>query len=895
MRKRDFLGITLLMVALAGVVALVATGLPPANAGTCDFPLFIQQGGVDANVMILFDSSASMNEGMWHDDYNPNIAYTGGLNRNTTYSVANDGLYSPRSFRNGLPTNPKVTLVDSDQGRDGDYSGNYLNWIFYHATATQRAAVPRFTRIQVAKDAVEALLGAAGGNIRFGMYKFNGDNGGTRIADLGTDTGTIITTLNNIEGDAWTPLGETLAEILEYFDDPGIIQYECQKNFAVVVTDGYPTQDDDNCNSTYSDCDLATCTEIGAPYDDSYDCSDYIVDVARYMRENDLVDSMDGQQYVVTYTVGMNVDAPVLSQAADAGDGEYFSADNAAEIAESLDRVLRDIMNRISAGSAVAVVSTEGEAEDLLYRGKFQPANWAGYLEAFELPYEAGEAPVWEAGSLLSNRAPSSRTIFTSSGANAIDFTSSNAGTLRPLLGAATDAAATNLINWVRGEAVAGFRDRLGWLLGDIVDSAPVPVGPPSSFYLYNDYLDFRDGLADRERVIYVSANDAMVHCFQAETGEELWAYIPGDQLDRLDDLASTSYCHEYFVNATPRVVDCYLGGEWKTVLVAGQKQGGAAYFALDVTDPRNPEFMWETVIPEVSESWAQVEVARVESVDKFVGFVGSGYNSSGEAYLIGFDMEDGSVIWKDLLSDNGTTNMATSCTAVDLEFDGWDDLVYVADLTGNLYRFDLKPSTPTKSVLFSTPGQPIQAQPIVTVDYDNSVYIYFGTGKYVDPADMSNTSDQAFYCVIDNHSGSSIDINALVNQTGSINTVSRGWYFDLGNAHGERATETAALVAGIVYFTSFAPNDEPCQGGGTSWLYAAKFRNGATHDDDDDDSNDTAGDRSDEIGDGITARPVIDIVNEKVLVQGSDTRIHVRDTIGEIRQLIVRSYRQQY
>jgi type IV pilus assembly protein PilY1 len=893
MRKQHLLGLGSVVFALAGVLA-AACGLNPARAGTCEYPLFIQQGSVDANVIFLFDSSGSMNEGMWHDDYNPNVNYTGGLNRTNTYTVANDGTYSARSFRNGLPTNPKVYLVDSDQGEDGQYSGNYLNWIFYHANATQRAAVPQFTRVQVAKAAVNAVMAGAGSNIRFGLYKFNGTTGGTRLATLGTDVNTISNTLKTVRADSYTPLGESLEDILDYYAADGTIQYACQKNFAVVVTDGHPTKDQGVSDYITGGHAPASCADLGAPYDESYDCSDYLIDVARYMRQNDLVDGMEGQQYVVTYTVGMNIDAPVLADAADAGDGEYFSANNAAEIAESLARVMRDIINRISAGSAVAVVSTEGEAEDMLFRGKFQPSDWAGFLEAFELPYEAGEHPVWEAGALLAARAPDSRTIFTSVGGSSVDFTASNAGTLRPLLGAASDAAATDLINWVRGAAVVGLRDR-SWILGDIVDSSPVPVGPPTSFYLYDDYLDFRDSLEDRERVVYVGANDGMLHCFAADTGEELWAYVPNDLLDRFDDLASPSYCHEYFVNSTPRAVDCYLGGEWKTVLIGGLKQGGGAYFAIDVTDPRNPEFLWENNIPEVSESWAQVEVARVESMGGFVGFVGSGYDTGGEAYLIGFSMEDGSEVYKTLLSDIGSVNMATSCTSVDLEFDGYEDVLYVGDLTGRLWRVDLTGNVPSTSVLFQTPGQPIQAQPTVTVDYSGAVYVYFGTGKYIDPADMTNTSDQSFYCVIDNHGGLSLDQGDLVDQTGSINTVSNGWYFNLTNDDGERVTETSALVAGIVYFTTFAPNDEPCQGGGTSWLYAVKWKNGAGYDGDDDDSNDTPGDRSSEIGDGITARPVIDIVNEQVLVQGSDTRIHIRDTLGEIRQMIVRSYRQQY
>ena len=73
------------------------------------------------------------------------------------------------------------------------------------------------------------------------------------------------------------------------------------------------------------------------------------------------------------------------------------------------------------------------------------------------------------------------------------------------------------------------------------------------------------------------------------------------------------------------------------------------------------------------------------------------------------------------------------------------------------------------------------------------------------------------------------------------------------------------------------------------------KFRNGAGFDDDDDDSNDTTDGRVIELGDGIATKPVIDLINQHVLIQGSDTRIHVEDTQGQIRLLTVRSWRQQY
>jgi type IV pilus assembly protein PilY1 len=899
MRNQHYIGIGTCIVALAGVF-VGAVSLLPAQAQVCELPLFIQSGKVDANVIFLFDSSGSMNEAITHDAYDPNVTYAGTLTTTREYEVSADGWYSRRSFRSGAPTTPTAYLVNSDQGENGIYTGNYLNWVFQYATAAQRGAIPRFTRVQMAKAAVNDIITNMTSNIRYGVYRFNGDDGGTRVADLGTSAATIISNVNAIRANGWTPLAETMVNIASYFrTDPDAIQYDCQRNFVVIVTDGYPTQDI-NVPVEYRDPSepRGTCSSIGAPNPDSDNCSEYLDDVAKWMRTNDMRADLNGVQYANTYTVGMNIDAPILDWTATDGDGAYFVANNAAQLSNSLQNVLRDIVNRISSGAAVAVVSTEGQADDYLYRGKFLAGTWQGFLEAFILPYETGELPAWEAGEILSQRSPSSRNIFTSVGGQQQDFTAGNVANLQTAMGVATSTIATNVINWTRGEAVAGYRDRNGWILADVVESAPVTVGRPSFVYRFNDYASFRSANSSRERAIYMGSNGGMMHAFLAETGEELWAYIPNEHLPLLDDIAATNYCHSFSVNGTPRVTDVYIGGEWKTVLVGGMRQGGGSYFALDVTDPRNPAFLWENNIPEVSESWAQLEVARVKYLDKWVGFLGSGPDAAGDAYFIAIDMEDGSVIEKEVLSSTaGVTNMSTACTSMDTDFDGYDDIMYMSDLAGHVWRYDLTGNSMDRSLLFQTTGQPIQAQPIATVDYDGKVFLYFGTGRYLDSDDFQNDDTQTFYCIVDDHGGVEVSRSELVDQTNSINPLEsfKGWYIDLVEATGERIVEPDALVSGIVYFTSFAPNDAVCTTGGQSFLYAVKFRNGAGFDDDDDDSNDTTDGRVFDLGDGIATKPVIDIINEKILVQGSDTRIHVEDTLGDLRMLTVRSWRQQY
>jgi type IV pilus assembly protein PilY1 len=241
--------------------------------------------------------------------------------------------------------------------------------------------------------------------------------------------------------------------------------------------------------------------------------------------------------------------------------------------------------------------------------------------------------------------------------------------------------------------------------------------------------------------------------------------------------------------------------------------------------------------------------------------------------------------------------NMATAPVIIDMDFDGFDDLLYVSDLAGHLWRYDLTSGMMSKSLLFDT-DQPIQASPILTVSEFGEVMVYFGTGRYIDPADIDDVTAQTFYCIIDNHSETAIDRFDLLDQTYSIQPVTpgyRGWYVDLVQATGERVTKPDALVAGVVYFTTFQPNSELCGSGGHSWLYAVDFRDGSMLDNEDGSENDTTEGRVEDLGTGIGSEPVFDIANEQIIVQLNDTRISVQDVEMEIRRLIVRSWRQNW
>ena len=94
-------------------------------------------------------------------------------------------------------------------------------------------------------------------------------------------------------------------------------------------------------------------------------------------------------------------------------------------------------------------------------------------------------------------------------------------------------------------------------------------------------------------KMVYVGANDGMLHAFDEANGTELWAYVPSFMYSSVADkgLAALTkkgpfFKHQMFVDSTPVVADVDIGGTWKTVLVGGLGKGGKGYYAIDITEP---------------------------------------------------------------------------------------------------------------------------------------------------------------------------------------------------------------------------------------------------------------------------------------------------------------------
>lgn len=893
-----------LVFALLAASTLAAAGDALA---VCDPPLLVSHSGGRAKVLIILDNSGSMNEAVQAAGYNSAVTYPGNFSSTTTYNVTSDASRTPHDFNTAWPSTPSAYLVNSDQGESGQYPGNYLNWIYFTATATERAAIPAVTRIQTAKQAVNTVL-ANGSGSDYGVMIFNGDNGGTLLSAIGTATATIQSQVNGIRASTYTPLGETMVSALDYFkrtDAGAPLSGPCEKPFIIVITDGFPTKDL-NVPAYLQDYDgdgqdPGTCTSMGAPYADNMDCSGYMDDVATYLYQNDLRTDISGMQNAVTYVIGFDLYAPILQSTATKGGGSYFSVDNPAGLADALNQTLSLIAAQMSASAPVSVVSSEDRTNNMLFRARFESQTWKGFVESFALPYQPNASPLWEAGSLLQSRSADSRTIFTStSGTNKVDLVAANAASLMSPLAAVDVTEATQIIQFTRGNNVTGMRDRGGWKLGDVVDAAPVMVGKPTQFNPYLGYSSFRTANAGRREVLYVAANDGMLHCFDAANGAELWGYVPKNLLPRLRNLMPTSYCHEYFVNLTPSVFDMYLNGAWKTVLVGGEERGGSGLFALDVTDPAaaGVNVLWDVNLTALKGSWNNPTLVRDVTRNGHVLAIGTGYDATAtQASLLELNPLDGSVIASFPLGSVVAGNKTTRAASIDVDLDGFDDRMYLGDLAGRMWRVDLTTNPWTVSLLFDC-GQPIQAQPVLTLDALGRVMVFFGTGRYMTDSDLTSTSTQSFYGIVDDNSGIAATFANLVDQTSSWSAVTsgkRGWFLNLVEASGERITRRAVLVAGTIYVPSFRPNPGACQGGGDSWLYSLDYKDGSAPNNPTGSENNVTAGRVQSQGSGIIADPAVDLVNEVLVLQSSTPSLTTRGFNAGLKKLVVRSWRQKW
>jgi type IV pilus assembly protein PilY1 len=431
------------------------------------------------------------------------------------------------------------------------------------------------------------------------------------------------------------------------------------------------------------------------------------------------------------------------------------------------------------------------------------------------------------------------------------------------------------MINFLRGQSgyedeagnpVRLFRDRK-FVLGDIVNASPVYVGKPGFSYGDEGYTAFATDNAGRPGVVYAGANDGMLHAFDAETGAERWAYVPRAVIPDLYKLADAGYAnkHRFYVDGPITVGDAYDPDdeEWKTVLVGGLGRGGRAYYALDVTDPDHPKALWEFGTGEDEDLGYTYgpPILTKNAAGLWIVVFASGYNNiapgDGKGRLFVVDAFTGEKLDEILTDDNDVPDesgiaKANNYVANSL-VDNTTQYVYGGDLAGNLWRFDLVAGASQRlgRTAVKAGDQPITVRPeLGRVKDALGTYhrvVFFGTGRFLGFSDLeddapSNAVTQAIYAVKD----SGEDLGILTGQDANLEeqeldaTVTprkipnplpvnwaqqNGWYLE--TPVGERFNVDPRLQLGTLAVLSNEVDDDECQVGGRSWLYALDYKTG--------------------------------------------------------------------
>ncbi|GAA4031312.1 pilus assembly protein [Actimicrobium antarcticum] len=582
---------------------------------------------------------------------------------------------------------------------------------------------------------------------------------------------------------------------------------------------------------------------------------------------------------------------------ADKRPDNYYDASAADKMVAGLQTAFASIASQLQEAttafsSTSARVNTAGNAS---YQSKYDAASWSGDVIGNSAVFDALGNPTytveWNAKNVLDAQA--SRKIVTCctiTGAglpfqdinlalSSILNLRTNYATFANVAGVPTASqSAVNYLAYLRGNRTRELAQTNGvyrnrtTVLGDIVNSKLTAVGPPEAILTESTnpgFGAFRTAYANRKTVVYVGANDGMMHAFDGTRsqsgggGTELFAYVPSfaygtltsGPVSGLASLGTPNFVHHNLVDQTPAVFDMDLartGGtksaapNWRSVLIGGLGKGGKGYYAIDVTDPSAwtsegelaKKVLWEFTDSDMGYSYGDANVFKTQKYG-WVVVLTSGYNNAdGVGYFFIINPANGALLEKISTGFGSSSAQAglTYASGYTPDFsDGTASAVYAGDLNGNVWRLDLSGTTgsysaPQRIAVLRDPSgqvQPVTTRPLIELQPDSKKrYVLVGTGRLLDNSDIANSQIQSFYAIadggIDNFYTSSTlptgksfpigraDLNAntsLLTGIGSAPANPLGWYFDLSQ-NANRVAERINVNPTVNYgVVAFAAN----------------------------------------------------------------------------------------
>lgn len=792
--------------------------------------------------------------------------------------------------------------------------------------------------------------------------------------DVVANAATLKTLIDGLYPVGRTPLAESLVELARYYrgdspfyDDKPIdsvlassdayqspMKYQCQRNYAVFLTDGEPTADD-------TDAAISEYLGKSCGSEDSNDSNGNCLDeVAAFLANGDLSDSLEGDQYAITHTVGFATDQQLLSDTADAGKGNYYLANDQAGLEAAFDRIYQAVLAQgttyVSPGVAINSFDRLNHLNTLYY-ALFQSdmgAIWDGNLKRYKLEIREdasgnnvavivdanGNAAIDNATGFFKETARSwwspvadgpdvslggaasqlpeitgNRKVYSNLVSNKSDLTASGnqvvVGNTNLTPTDFGDANMTNtelekVINWTRGVDV---NDEDGD--SDTTDARKLLADPLHSV----PQLVIYDATATPQATtIYYGDNQGFIHAVDGRTGDSQFSFIPRELLKNQPAMMNSTEASSKVYGMDGSVVkwvhDENLDGAINSSdndfvhIFSGMRRGGKSYYALDVANPTSPDLLWSITgganatspaLQEMGQTWSTPVKTKIRDGNSYTDVLifGGGYDvdqddatvrtldDEGRALYI-VDANDGSLIWWAGGTDSGADlelaemqySIPASPKVLDVNGDGTADQVYVGDMGGQIFRFDVGVTGNNDSLhvtggriadlagdaeannrrFYHTPdlfglkiggkrylglviGSGYQAHPLNTTVEDRiyMMKIEAVSSAPIDPEDESETTVLYQTLTEDNLYDATENViqegSETVTPSEAATTLAgkRGWFIRLTNA-GEKVLSESTTVNNEIFITTYEPkaSDNPCfPPTGTSRMYHLSAFNG--------------------------------------------------------------------
>ncbi|HKS55311.1 MAG TPA: hypothetical protein VJS12_08510 [Steroidobacteraceae bacterium] len=581
------------------------------------------------------------------------------------------------------------------------------------------------------------------------------------------------------------------------------ISKSCQKNFIVLLTDGEPVADSLSATRIsqmtgfqgYLDTEAkvtagkGTCTTNPPKADGTVDSNGRCLDdLAGFAHTADMMSGTDaaGTQTVTTYTVGFGGDVQnvgwaidLLKSTATRGGGSFFTAGDTASLTDAFTNIISEIfaVNTTFTAPTVAVnaFNRTQNLDDLFITvfGTPQPSaegnkfHWPGNIKKYEITPQGviigqDKKPVVDASQGFFSATARSfwsevvdgSDVKAGGAAHEIPdpgkrniYTDISSGTLKDNPINKDNKDITDAILGIDGTSTITRDELVEWVRGADTDG----VDPAAPRFQMGDPLHGRPATViyggtetDPDLTLFAVTNDGYLHAINTKDGSELWAYVPGPMLRRMDDLYENDQQpnKRYGLDGNIRAYKLDLNdngivdGEDKVYLYFGMGRGGESYYALDVTDRSNPQLMWrkgsanETLadgtqiaagdqLPGLAQTWSTPVITRVniDGTVRLVAIFAGGYDPTQDnlAYntddignrIYMLDAVTGEQLWRAGPDTDTTAQLKIPSTlstrrqmnnsipgdvrVIDLDGDQLADRMYVADTGARVWRFDIR------------------------------------------------------------------------------------------------------------------------------------------------------------------------------------------------------------